>query len=238
MKEVNRYPYSAVSQDADFTACAKFSSVVRNVLTTAGEDARRRGFGAEAMARHNLGWVLSRLAIELDRRPREDEEYFVETWVTEYTALKTTRCFRLIDADGGCFGRAVSYFCILDFIGRSLAPIERLKEVADTSVVDVPLPCRAPEKMHPFQAVPVSSHKVKYMDIDFNRHMNSLRYIDLMLDELPIDFVSENKPLRCDLHYLRETVYGQSLDILRDGGNFALRRDDGNLAVLAKFARY
>lgn len=249
--DVRQYNYTVTSQDVDFISRAKFSSLICSLLNTAGEDARRNGFGIAELSRHNIGWVLSRLALEVDRRPVENEDYVVETWVTEYTPLRTTRCFRLLDGEGNCFGRAVSYWCLLDYTNRRLAPMDLLKEVADTSVTNVPLPCDAPMKLRPFQAEPCSSHKVKYMDIDFNRHMNTLRYVELMLDEMPIDFAAGEFPVRCDLHFLKETLYGQSLDVLcfvvpeelenvrsvRDVVySFALRRDDGNLAVLARFS--
>lgn len=237
---VRKYDFAVISQDVDFTGHAKISSLICNILNAAGEDARRHGFGIGELSKRNLGWVLSRIGLEVDRALAENEPYTVETWVTDYTPLRTTRCFRLVDGDGKCFGRGVSYWCLLDYVKRSLAPMDSVRSFADTSITDIPHPCADPVKLRPLQVDPCSSHKVKYMDIDFNRHMNTLRYVELMLDEMPIDFVSGGSPVRCDFHFLKETLLGDTLDVLElvegESYRFELKRADGNVAVLAKFS--
>ena len=77
------YTYTVLPQDIDCTAKARFTSIIRALLDTAGEDARVNGFGIQPMTRLNMGWVLSRLAVEIDVRPAEHENYTVETWVAD-----------------------------------------------------------------------------------------------------------------------------------------------------------
>ena len=103
-----KYSYRVIPQEIDFTGTARFSSIVNNLLNTAGEDARLNGFGIDVLSARNLGWILLRLGVELDSRPHDGDEYVVETWVTDYSSLTTTRCFRIFNAEGDCIGRAVS----------------------------------------------------------------------------------------------------------------------------------
>ena len=243
MMEPRHYKYTVIPQEIDFTGKARFSTIVNAILNTAGEDARVNGFGIDVLSGMNLGWVLSRLAVELDRRPLEQEEYTVETWVTEYASLTTTRCFRFLDSEGECFGRAVSNWCLIDFAQRRLAPMAKIADIAGHTVTDKPLPCAAPVKLKPFEAEPCSSHKVKYMDIDFNRHMNTLRYIDLLADELPIELVAADRHIRVDIHFVKESVYGDVLNVfsLREPDSsdeiakyrMAIKKEDGTLSILA-----
>lgn len=242
--EPRYYKYTVIPQEIDFTGKARFSTVVNNILNTAGEDARVNGFGIDVLSEMNLGWVLSRLAVELDRRPLEQETYTVETWVTEYASLMTTRCFRFLDADGNCFGRAVSNWCLIDFAQRRLVPMSKISDIASHTVTDKALPCASPVKLRPFDAEPCSSHKVKYMDIDFNRHMNTLRYIDLLADELPIELVAADRRIRVDIHFVKESVYGDVLNIFSlpesDSTDevakyrMAIKKEDGTLSILAR----
>ena len=241
--EPRLYRYTVIPQEIDFTGKARFSTIVNAILNTAGEDARVNGFGIDVLSGMNLGWVLSRLAVELDRRPLEQEEYAVETWVTEYASLTTTRCFRFLDSKGECFGRAVSNWCLIDFAQRRLAPMAKIAGIAGHTVTDKPLPCASPVKLRPFEAEPCSSHKVKYMDIDFNRHMNTLRYIDLLADELPIELVAADRHIRVDIHFVKESVYGDVLNVfsLREPDSsdeiakyrMAIKKEDGTLSILA-----
>lgn len=252
MTEPRQYSFKVIPQEIDFTGKARFSSIVNNLLNTAGEDARVNGFGIEVLSGRNLGWVLLRLAVELDRRPAEGENYVIETWVTEYSSLTTTRCFRLKGSDGTCFGRAVSIWCLLDFSRRRPAPMSSIAGLAEGSVTDVPLPCAQPVKIRPFDAKPCSVHTVKYMDIDFNRHMNTLRYIDLLADELPIELVAADRHVRVDVHFVKESVYGDRLSVYsirdevpsqEDAGDtpestsvyrMAIKKEDGTLSILAR----
>ena len=56
-------------------------------------------------------------------------------------------------------------------------------------------------------------HTVRYSDIDFNRHMNTIRYVEMIFDHLPIEAIAEDRPFRLDLHFLREAVLGEVLTI-------------------------
>ena len=89
------------------------------------------------------------------------------------------------------------------------------------------------------------------MDIDFNRHMNTLRYIDLLADELPIELAAADRHIRVDIHFVKESVYGDLLNIFcipestvaessdtsdNDGAakyRMAIKKEDGTLSILA-----
>ena len=253
MMEPRYYKYTVIPQEIDFTGKARFSTIVNAILNTAGEDARVNGFGIDVLSERNLGWILLRLGVELDSRPHEGEEYVVETWVTEYSSLTTTRCFKIFNEGGECIGRAVSIWCLLDFAQRRPAPMASVQDLAEGTTTDLPMPCAAPMKLRPFEAEPCSSHTVKYMDIDFNRHMNTLRYIDLLSDELPIEVVAADRKVRVDVHFVKESVFGEKLFVYRqseelpeeagagsegEGAPYAYRmeikKEDGTLSILAR----
>jgi acyl-ACP thioesterase len=58
---------------------------------------------------------------------------------------------------------------------------------------------------------PIATHKVAYSDIDFNRHMNTMRYIDLILDTMPIEELEALQALRMDMNFMKESLYGDML---------------------------
>ncbi len=243
--EPRSYDFTVLPQWIDFTGKCRFSTIVSNILDVAGMDARRNGFGIDVLAPRNMGWVLSRLCVELDSRPLEHDAYTVVTWVKGYTPLLSTRCFQFLDAEGKCFGRAVSVWCLLDYTERHPVPMSTIMDIASKSVTPKDEPCPAPRKIRPFDAPVSNTHKVKYMDIDFNRHMNTLRYIDLVVDELPLDVSSSDEPMRVDVHFVKESVCGDVLNVYctRDGQpaekgetyHTAIRKEDGTLVILADF---
>ncbi len=58
-----------------------------------------------------------------------------------------------------------------------------------------------------------AEHRVVYSDIDFNRHVNTMRYIEMMLDMLPVAILTQEAPVRLDIHFLRECRFGQTLTV-------------------------
>ena len=59
----------------------------------------------------------------------------------------------------------------------------------------------------------VMEHRVVYSDIDFNRHVNTMRYINMMFDMLPIEQLTAIRPVRLDIHFMHECRYGQTLTV-------------------------
>jgi hypothetical protein len=54
---------------------------------------------------------------------------------------------------------------------------------------------------------------VVYSDIDFNGHVNSMKYIEWMVDALTVEVVAEMSALRLDINYLHEARLGETLTI-------------------------
>ena len=64
-----------------------------------------------------------------------------------------------------------------------------------------------------------------------------MRYIEMMLDMLPLERLTSEAPVRLDVHFLRESRFGQTLSVgaeLRDeGALFEIGSDEGAVAVRA-----
>ena len=71
MAEKSLYHYRVEPQDVDFTLRATLASLGSSILNTAGVDAYGKGFGVDVLNAENHSWVLSRMAIEIDRRPEQ-----------------------------------------------------------------------------------------------------------------------------------------------------------------------
>ena len=121
MAEKSVYRFRVEPQEVDFSLRATIPALGSAVLNTAGVDAQRKGFGVDALNRDNFSWVLSRMALEVDARPRQYAEYDITTWVNEYGRVLSTRNFTLCDAGGREFGRAVTQWCMIDLAAIAAA---------------------------------------------------------------------------------------------------------------------
>ena len=201
-------------KQVEFTSRVSVSSICDMILYVAGVDAYNRGFGIDVLAGKNFGWVLSRMCVELDYMPKEYDEFTIHTWISDYNRLSSTRNFTLTDDEGREFGRAVSQWGMLDFDTRMPVDMNTLAKVHDGTIVDCPSPCERPRRLGAVKSEPIAEHKVVYSDIDFNRHMNTMRYIDLMSDAMPIEKLEKLEGLRLDLNFVKEARYGDVLNLL------------------------
>ena len=229
--EKSVFRYKVGPQHVDFTSRVSVSSMCDLVLHAAGEDAHKRGFGIDALAGNNYGWVLSRMCLEMDYLPEEYSEFTLYTWISDYNRLSSTRNFTLVNDKGEEFGRAVSQWCMIDYATRMPVDMNTMAKAHEVNMVDSPSPCERPRRIGVVTSEPVKEHRVVYSDIHFNRHMNTMRYIDMIFDTLPIEVPEHLSAFRFDMNFMKESRYGDHLTLMAQSeGNtyqFAYRNDSG-----------
>ena len=209
------YNFSVLTENVDLTLHATIESLCANMFAVAGMDARKNGISADTLMLQGRSWVLSRMSVEFDRMPEQFENFDIATWINPHTSrLLSTRNFELLDTEGKQFGRGVSQWCVIDFEKRMPVSLEEIESLIDPSYpCDEPSPCDPPRKVRGIVPSVTRKREVVYSDIDFNRHVNTMRYIRMMLNTLPIEYLTENRPLRLDIHFANECKLGQTLTI-------------------------
>ncbi len=81
---------------------------------------------------------------------------------------------------------------------------------------------------------------VRYSDLDKNRHMNNLRYIEMFEDAFDSAFWERLRPADLELRFLSECAEGETLSVLAREEDrrvsLAALHADGSLAAVAMFA--
>lgn len=212
MAEISTYRNIVQPKSVDCTRRASVATIIGYMLDVAGEDADRKGFGISALDSDSTTWVLSRLAVDIETQPKQYEEIAIETWVNEFNRLSSTRNFRIHRGEE-CVAKGVSQWCLLNMETRQVVDMSQLKETYMQAMVDEPSPISAPARLRPITPVGSASRPVVYSDIDFNRHVNTLRYIDLIFDNVSLELIEKNEGLRIDINFIAEALYGETLTI-------------------------
>lgn len=183
------------------------------VIELATNHADSLGVGYEAMIAENQAWVLSRLSIEMLRYPAVNEGYRLTTWVANFNRRFSERDFEITSLDGTPLGYARTIWAAIDLSSRGvgeLGIVTRLGEV----IVDKPCPIAPVPRLAAldgdFASLP---HSFSYRDIDFNRHVNSVAYIRLLLDAWQLEFHDRYRVSRLDTAYIREARYGDNVNL-------------------------
>jgi medium-chain acyl-[acyl-carrier-protein] hydrolase len=230
MPTTAKYGYQVQHMDVGFRETLRFAKLGAYLLHAAGLNATENGFGVEVLSAETRAWVLSRFAVEMTRYPAAGESFFVETWIEDFGRLFTTRNFKVEDAKGNLLGAGTSIWCLIDTKLRKAVDL-RSKQGYEEFATGIPSLIEKPVKIPEIRSEPVSRHRIKYSDIDFNRHTNSMKYLEWMLDLFPLEVYHRQQVKRMDIHYLHEVVFGDVVDIVMDSPEparhiFNLRKEE------------
>ena len=73
--------------------------------------------------------------------------------------------------------------------------------------------CRLPEAIDEVEYQFIETRKVKYSDIDTNKHMNNTRYIDWACDLIGLEFFEEHYFTSLDIYFKKEIAPNQNVDL-------------------------
>ena len=222
MNKIGTYQFVAEPFHVDFTGRLTLGVLGNHLLNCAGFHATERGFGMATLNEDNYTWVLSRLAIEMDEMPRQYEDFTVQTWVENVYRLFTDRNFAVTDKDGRRIGYARSVWAMISMHTRKPVDLLAMHEghIADY-VCDEPCPIDKPSRIKVRATEPTFALQAKYSDID----VNSIRYIEHILDLFPLDFYRDRRVRRFEIAYVAESYYGDILSFYLDD------EGDGRYAV-------
>ncbi len=206
--------------------------LVGRILKVATLHADTWGVGYETMIKKNTAWVLSRLSVEMKRFPAINEEYTLESWIEDYNTRFSNRNFAILDSKGEICGYARSVWMVIDLNARRNANMEELNELR-TLVLDRECPIAPPSRLRVESNEKISSFNVRYSDIDLNRHVNSSRYIEYLLNQYPFEWYDNYRITRFEITYAHEARPGISIDVYRDikadGDHNIELRHEGNM---------
>ena len=215
--KIGTYKFVAEPFHVDFTGRLTMGVLGNHLLNCAGFHASDRGFGIATLNEDNYTWVLSRLAVELDEMPYQYEDFSIQTWVENVYRLFTDRNFAILDKEGKKIGYARSVWAMISMNTRKPADLLTLHS---GSIVDYvcnePCPIEKPSRIKVASKEPAAALVAKYSDIDINGHVNSIRYIEHILDLFPIEMYREKRICRFEMAYVAESYYGDELTLFMD----------------------
>ena len=198
------------------------------IIDIATAHANSLGIGNPAMAHLGLGWVLSRLTIEMRRWPKANETYTLTTWIESWNRHFSLRSFQISDPEGNALGYARSVWMVMDTRTRENAGLSHLtlpegmtgsrecpidRQAKHLAVVDIDS-AEVNSRTTIRATRPAGHHTFQYCDLDFYRHVNTVRYVSLLLNQFPLEYHAKNVARRLELNFLHEAGYGEMLDIL------------------------
>ncbi len=218
--KVGRYEFMAEPFHCDFSRRLFMGHLGNHLLNAADFHSQHRGFGMTYLNTIDKTWVLSRLAIEMEEMPPMYARFNVETWVESAMRFFTNRNFMVQDvATGQVYGYGRSIWAMIDTKTRQPADLISINEGALTSYVEREKPCPIAKgsRVNVSPDAPlVATLKMRYNDIDVNGHVNSVKYIEHVLDLFSLDWYASHRLQRFEVAYVAEAHCGDTLRLYQD----------------------
>lgn len=215
MDKVGRYQFLAEPFHCDFSHRLFMGHMGNHMLNAADFHSTERGFGMNYLNPLHKTWVLSRLAIEMTAMPQQYAPFVVETWVESAMRFFTNRNFRVASPDGtDIYGYGRSVWAMIDTDTRQPQDILQIHdgEINDwiTADIDCPISKSSRVKMSD-KAQLARTIDTYYNDVDVNGHINSVKYIEHVLDLFDIEWYQAHDIRRFEIAYVAESHQGDQL---------------------------
>ena len=182
--------------------------LLTRIIDTATHHANEWGVGYAHLITNRQAWVLSRVTVEMQRWPRVDENYSLVTWIEDYNSHFSQRNFEVQDGDGRPIGYARTIWMVIDLDKRTGVDIASLSYIRD-NVTDHPCPIEPISRLRQLTEGRDVEHDFGYVECDFNRHVNTVRYLELMMNQFDLSHYDNKWLQRLEMAFVKETRYGE-----------------------------
>ena len=217
--KIAKYKFLAEPFHCDYSNHLFMGLLGNHLLNAADFHSTERGFGMNYLMPRHKTWVLSRLVIEMDEMPSSYDDFYVETWVESAMRYFTSRNYAISAADGHMLGYGRSVWAMIDTQSRQPTDIFSIHDGAINNYIDKDYPCpiASPSRVKMGdEAVKVMELKTRYNDVDINGHINSVKYIEHVLDLFPVDWYKSHFLKRFEIAYVAEAHGGDVLTFYQE----------------------
>jgi len=200
-------PYFNVGSDRKL----RITSLMQYLEDMAIRQSEACGIGLDFYEEHNVAWVLAKWDIEVVQYPVFTQEITITTEPVSFRNYFGFRRYEVRDAGGELLAKANTLWIYIDMVRKRPIPVteEIISAFGVSPESNRPLPIKAPKP--PETAAHETQFRIRLGDIDTNRHVNNIRYIEWALETLPPEFSNGKKVSRVMVDYRKELKYGDEV---------------------------
>ncbi|HHT67260.1 MAG TPA: hypothetical protein GX010_03440 [Erysipelotrichaceae bacterium] len=214
------YQYKTIvsNNDVDFRFELKVTAIFRLFQDAALLATQESGTDSISLSKRNIDWVITRMDVEILRLPKCNEEITIITYPGRDLLMVYPRHFIIKDSNDKIIIRSSSIWALMDATSR--------KVITDRNIIDKLPPESSPDELPlpqkiemPIDKTFIEQRKIHYSDMDFNRHMNNVRYVELLIDVHDFEFYKKYRPSFISLNYIKEIKEKETVSIYSSGIN-------------------
>ncbi len=216
---------------------ASMVTIANYLQEAAGQHADHLDIGVRDLLRHDWTWVLTRLKIDMQHFPGQQEVIKVLTYPVGFDKYFVYRNFIVYNAQEEEIGRAQSTWAVMNVQARKMIGVpEMISSIRLPD--DEPFVDRLKGRIAKINTPQYQeSFKVRWFDLDTNNHTNNAYYLQWVIESLPHETLQNKQLTSIDIMFRTETIWkdeitGQAavIDEASFGHQLIRQRDQKELA--------
>ena len=196
--------------DVDFNRQVKPSVILSYMQELATAHAEILGLGYKDSMDHGFFWVLGRLKYDMKRMPQLGEKVTLKTWPVGIDGITTLRRFDIFVGEE-LVGQAFNYWLMVSTDkGRPVKPDYFFEVTKDLPVYEEDR-FTLKKRSLPKDMTESFARVMRNSDLDWNDHVNNVRYAGLVYDAIPHEILREKRVLSLQINYLKEIKVGDEV---------------------------
>ncbi len=201
-------------RDTNNTAFLSMKGLLGFLEETGGIHSDIAGYGYNNIEKNKATWILLSWKAHMIKYPKYAETITVKTWARTTSKIHTLRDFEVYDEQNELVAIASSKWVLVN------TETKKIQKISEDVISHY-----APEDKHVFEKdiekliEPTTftheyNYKVRRCDIDINKHMHNLYYVDLAFETLPIEVYSSTTFSDIEVMYKKAVLLGEEVKCL------------------------
>lgn len=192
-------------------------STIINILSDIGtRQSEELGGGMRELLKDNITWVFYNYNINVFRYPVYGEILSVKTEPIGFKKFYALRKYEIKDSSGEVIISANSIFLLIDLEKRRAIKVPKKQYEIYGADEDIKIDFKLPRLAKPSENKYEDIFRVRYTDIDCNKHVNNTKYIEWAIETLPENIVNNYKLVDLKVTFQKECKYGESVHVYTD----------------------
>lgn len=212
---MNIYSYDININFSDVDTNNQMSNkgILRLMQEVAGICSGSLGYGVNNVPKTGLAWLILNWKLQVFNRPRTNTKLTINTWTRSENPLFSYRDFEVYD-NNILVAKASSKWILFDVNKKCITKITPEIQQKYKCIDKFAFDDNSTKKLkEPKTLEFIMDYNVQRRDIDTNRHVNNLIYLDYAYEVLPEDIYSNINFSNIEIMYKHEAKLGDTLSI-------------------------
>ena len=176
----------------------------------ADKSAYEMGLGLDYVYAKGLGWVGSNYEMMIDRLPKMHEKVRIASWPAAEKKVAAIREFEVFGEDGKSIIRASSKWVLLDV--QKMRPVSLKDNLPEYQIIPERVIDTEFSKIGEPERVDLETKfRVRFDDIDLNRHVNNAVYVLWACEAVEPEFRLSHNPKHIEMSFKKEGHLGEKI---------------------------